>query len=654
MKLKFFGSIRAKLMWIVGSMTVLTISSILWFDYHDKKESTHAAVERSLAQCYSQVTDLLGQAAYRSYALAELVANLPEVQQALADADRDRLQRLTLPIYERIKGAVNVDQFQFHLPPATSFLRLHQPDKFGDDLSAIRPTVLQVNQTLRPAKGLEKGRFGLGVRGLSPVCSNGRHIGSVEFGGALNDQFFADFEEHYGFEAAVVLPQGDAFETQAKSKQFYLDPIIFPSIRRAIESERPQVVRSTNRAGGHYLTFIGPLKDFTGHIVGVIVIPKDISTIIAQIKRLTMTFLLAGGLVMVVSIIICYWFINHFVVQRIKTIIHVFGKAANGDLTRRIRLQTSDEMGGLAEDINIFLERMQKVLTDASTNAGTVKISSESLSTISQKMLAKSNMVAGRAVNVDEAAQHMSNGMHGAAAAVEQASANIEAMTHAANELAVTIKQISGSADRTRQISETAVDQSQQVSQMVQALDKSAGDIDSVTATISEISEQTNLLALNATIESARAGEAGKGFAVVANEIKELARQTTTATQSIQGKIEGIRESTQQAVAELGRIISTIHAVNQGITDIASAVSQQSTTTTEISDNVYQASLGIRELSDNIQQNSSTSMNISKDISELRNIMVEMETESKCVAGNAEDLAHLSNQAKAVVDGFTI
>jgi methyl-accepting chemotaxis protein len=71
-------------------------------------------------------------------------------------------------------------------------------------------------------------------------------------------------------------------------------------------------------------------------------------------------------------------------------------------------------------------------------------------------------------------------------------------------------------------------------------------EISKVTETITEISEQTNLLALNATIEAARAGEAGKGFAVVANEIKELAKQTSDATQEIKRKIESVQASTTQ------------------------------------------------------------------------------------------------------------
>ena len=82
------------------------------------------------------------------------------------------------------------------------------------------------------------------------------------------------------------------------------------------------------------------------------------------------------------------------------------------------------------------------------------------------------------------------------------------------------------------------------------------GDIGKVTETITEISAQTNLLALNATIEAARAGTAGKGFAVVANEIKELAKQTTAATEDIKSRIEGVQTSTALGISEIEEVTS--------------------------------------------------------------------------------------------------
>ena len=117
---------------------------------------------------------------------------------------------------------------------------------------------------------------------------------------------------------------------------------------------------------------------------------------------------------------------------------------------------------------------------------------------------------------------------------------------------------------------------------------------------INSIAEQTNLLALNATIEAARAGEAGKGFAVVANEVKELAKQTSSATEDIIGHISTIQADTEQAVTAITHVSEIIRDINESQNAIASAVEQQSAMTSEISRNIVEVSNGSETIARNI------------------------------------------------------
>ena len=134
----------------------------------------------------------------------------------------------------------------------------------------------------------------------------------------------------------------------------------------------------------------------------------------------------------------------------------------------------------------------------------------------------------------------------------------------------------------------------------VAKLGESSAEIGNVIKVINAIAEQTNLLALNATIEAARAGEAGKGFAVVASEVKELARETSKATDDIGGRIDAIQADTRAAVAAIDQIATIIEQINDTQSTIASAIEEQTATTNEMSRNVSEAATGSTEIASNI------------------------------------------------------
>ena len=158
-------------------------------------------------------------------------------------------------------------------------------------------------------------------------------------------------------------------------------------------------------------------------------------------------------------------------------------------------------------------------------------------------------------------------------------------------------------------------------------------------AVITGIAQQTNLLALNATIEAARAGEAGKGFAVVANEVKELAKQTATATEDIGQKIEAIQNDTKGAVTAISQISIVIGRINDISNTIASAVEEQSATTNEIARNASEAAKGSTEISKNIANVSLAAKNTTEGANNSLSAATEL---SKLAA----DLKRVVDQAK--------
>jgi methyl-accepting chemotaxis protein len=325
-----------------------------------------------------------------------------------------------------------------------------------------------------------------------------------------------------------------------------------------------------------------------------------------------------------------------------------------GDLTRRLKVETKDEVGEMAEWFNKFIDAIQKIIKDVSQNANQVRDASGELSEISKQMTSGAKQTSEKAHVVAAAGEEMSSNMNSVAAATEEAATNLNMVAAAAEQMITTINEIAQNSEKANNITDDAVVQTQSASGKVDELGSAAIEIGKVVETITEISEQVNLLALNATIEAARAGEAGRGFAVVANEIKDLAKQTAEATLEIKEKIGAIQGSTDATVTEIGQILKVINDVNDIVSTIATAVEEQSVTTKEIAENVVQASQGIQGVNENVAQSSIVAGDIAKDIAEVNQASGEINNSSSQVNMSAEALARLSETLNEMVGKFKV
>ena len=213
-------------------------------------------------------------------------------------------------------------------------------------------------------------------------------------------------------------------------------------------------------------------------------------------------------------------------------------------------------------------------------------LASRQLSQVSQQMSANAEETSSQATVVSSSSH--------------QVNQSVQTVATGTEEMTASIREISKSTSESVRVADNAVRKADQTNSNVAKLGQSSEEIGKIIKLITSIAEQTNLLALNAAIEAARAGDAGKGFAVVANEVKELAKETSKATEDISRKIEAIQGDTKGAISSITEIANIIRQISDIQNTIAGAVEEQTVTTNEIAKNVSEAARGTSEISSNI------------------------------------------------------
>jgi len=243
-----------------------------------------------------------------------------------------------------------------------------------------------------------------------------------------------------------------------------------------------------------------------------------------------------------------------------------------------------------------------------------------------------------------------------ASGAAEQVSTNAQALAKAVDEFNTSIRENSGNTSNAATVAGHAVEAANRTNATVTKLGESSAEIGNVIKVINSIAEQTNLLALNATIEAARAGEAGKGFAVVANEAKELAKQTSEATEDIIRKIAMIQDDTAQAVQAIGQVAGIIRQINETQNAIASAVEEQSAMTGEISRNIAEVAAGSGEIARNITLVANAADSTSRGTDETLQAAADIEQmaeELLLLVGAVQEAASPVNQRRRAAEKAT-
>ncbi len=215
-----------------------------------------------------------------------------------------------------------------------------------------------------------------------------------------------------------------------------------------------------------------------------------------------------------------------------------------------------------------------------------------------------------------------------AAASMEEANAGATAAAAASDEFALSISEISRQAASSSELARLATVATGEADETISALAASAEEVGQIVELIQTIAQRTNLLALNASIEAARGGEAGRGFAVVASEVKELAMQTTRATEKVADQIRAMQSTTGASVKALRSIAGQVKELESTAVSIATAVDQQSVAGRDLAQSIDLAARGTEKVSNHIEDVRQLSLSTGAAASQVLSSANELEAQA--------------------------
>lgn len=484
------------------------------------------------------------------------------------------------------------------------------------------------------------------------------------------------FQKETGIEYIYTLVQSgddktrfiiDAAETDPTELGYEYDYL--PAMESAFNGTASADEHMYKDEWGTFLSGYAPVKNSDGEIVAIVGLDIDVSDIVAQktklIRGIAINIIVSMILAVLLSTLLSRKIVKpvHYLVERFKEL-----SLAGGDLTKRIEINTGDELETLSNAVTDFIGNIRDIVQQIIQNSEGVANSADDLN----------NYISENQKTMEE----VTNAIQGIAEGASEQAGNVNEISHWIQKIASDINEnekkvsnINDSVEETRKLINNGVNAVNnqtikteenfnafnRVAEVVKKLANEAEKVENILLTIKNISEQTNLLALNAAIEAARAGEHGKGFSIVADEVRKLAEESKIAVSEIGQILQGINIDTKDVIQEINNadLIAkeqkvavdstsiTFKEMTKEVEGMINSIQMISTSFKEISKNT-------NNISDKIQDISSVSEENVAVVEEVSASSEEQSASMEEIGVTAENLHQLSEKLKNIIFKFKV
>lgn len=389
------------------------------------------------------------------------------------------------------------------------------------------------------------------------------------------------------------------------------------------------------------------------------------------IRKNTLTIL---SIVFILSLLvmgIIIYVIANRISQPLQTLSDKMAKAKDGDLTVKVDYddeKEGDEINKIKASFNKMIQGFSDMVLQISETSEELAASSEELSASSEEISASSQQVSSAIQEVAKGAEEQSaqvvetkDNVNHLIAKIENVGNKSDEMDKSADDVVQNIKEGNKSIENSIKQVKEVKNQSSAVASKIDELGELSNEIGNIVELINDISAQTNLLALNAAIEAARAGEAGRGFSVVADEIRELAEESSKATEKIAGLINEIQQGVKETVNKMEDAEDAVDVGVNTIKNTENTFGKINEVTFRLSDIIKEISNAANDMNENsqkvenaIDKIASVSQQVSGNAEEVSASSEEQSSSTEEIVKTSEDLAAMAQELSNKVDQFDL
>ncbi|MDQ7068797.1 MAG: methyl-accepting chemotaxis protein [Sulfurimonas sp.] len=567
------------------------------------------------------------------------IANNSRVINSMYDEERDIIYQEIF----RLREALNLNK-SFHEPliqvvdlQSASYVKSWDKNAYGADVS-MRQSIQTVQETLKPFIGSEVTRGGIMMVAAAPLIyieedEEPEYLGNIDFILRFNTLLYSKKDVTDTKKMLILVNQSKLEIAKYVTKPILVDDYYVDHGNEDIDEEFVKEVRNINFTELNTNGFTTDINYFYTKVdifnnqkkkIGMMLVAKPIDEVKKTAQEASSSLISLMSLFLLVSIII---FIVLIVIIRVLILtplneLAVISKelsSGKGDLTKRLKQKSDDEIGKTTYSFNNFIHKVQAMVLDVIVSG---RKTYTDIDDVTKKLTKIHVKMAKEREYLQKAIVSNANVKVMIAHALDDSIQTSATIDNAVNDLVVVDSDITHLVEFVNNVSE----KESEISNALTELSSEASNVKSVLSIIEDIADQTNLLALNAAIEAARAGEHGRGFAVVADEVRKLAERTQKSLSDINATISIILQSITDASVQIEmNAKSVIKLVEQ---------------TSDVREKVLNTSIHMKEAS-TIAKNSES---IAHSLSSTTNEIIQ----------NINDVDSLSIQNKSLLDEIEI